>query len=110
MTQEKLMVNCHCQIIDPDTLETSPCVHKDASWPDTEWTHKECEWYGSEVCPKNSLDYLLTFHEEYDDDVHCPFCGADPCKVKTLGEGFYRCKGECKTRFYLLRSTEDDEE
>ena len=108
MNRKTIFVADHCLILDPDTLEHSPCIHKDASWPIEEWSHKYCEHYGSEICPKNSLDYLLTFHEEFNDDVICPFCGAPEVKVKVLGDGFYRCK-ECKEKWYLLRNTEEDE-
>lgn len=53
-----------------------------------------------------SLRSLLTWHEKYGGEVFCPFCGVKSDFVKTNGNGFYRCKGKCRNRFFLLRCTE----
>ena len=53
------------------------------------------------------LRNILHWHEQYTGEVFCPFCGVSSGKVKTNGNGFYRCKGICKNRFFLLKCTEE---
>ena len=69
---------------------------------------KEMEF--EKVCQKylkdKDLNDLLTWHEKYEGEVYCPFCGVCSDKVKTNGEGFYRCKGKCENSFFLLRNNE----
>ena len=53
------------------------------------------------------MNNLLEWHEKYKGEVYCPFCGVPSGQVRTNGDGFYRCMGECKNRFFLLRCTEE---
>lgn len=52
------------------------------------------------------LNNLKAWHERYEGEVYCPFCGVPSVKVKTNGKGFYRCKGKCENRFFLMRCIE----
>ena len=63
---------------------------------------------GKDELTHSDFEELLTWHEQYAGEVYCPFCGTPSVRVKTNGDGFYRCKGTCGQRFVLLRCTEDD--
>ena len=36
------------------------------------------------------------------EEVFCPFCGVTNGFIKTNGNGYYRCKGKCKRKFFLV--------
>jgi hypothetical protein len=61
--------------------------------------------YGDSSTPL--LSDIESWHERYSGEVFCPFCGVPSGKVKTNGGGFYRCKGNCKNCFFLMRSTNE---
>ena len=54
-----------------------------------------------------TLEYLLEWHEPHEEyETFCPSCASD--YIKCNGNGFFRCKGHCKNRWYILRCNEDD--
>lgn len=73
-----------------------------------DWRH--CPACGKDMGIKDlsvlPLNYLEQDYVRYEGEVTCPFCGADSGFVKTNGRGFYRCKGECESKFFLMRCTE----
>lgn len=71
-----------------------------------------CELFNgilAENCDKHLMGSLREWHDFSEGEVFCPFCGVPSSKVKTNGRGFYRCKGNCKNNFFLLRCNENDE-
>ena len=41
------------------------------------------------------------------EEINCPFCGVKSGKVRTNGNGYYRCLGKCNSEFFLAWNEEE---